>query len=61
MNKVRTYAILIDDVDNDDELAIVFAVVNESDTPDFNITLERLQLYIHIYIQNEKSYNGDSN
>lgn len=34
---------MVNDIDNDDELSVVFAVVDESDPPDLNVPLERLQ------------------
>lgn len=39
----KTYSVLVNDIDNDDELSIVFAVVDEGDPSDLNEPLERLQ------------------
>lgn len=49
---VNTYAILINNVDDNNELSIVFSVVNKSDSPNFNVTLERLQKIIHTKLKN---------
>lgn len=38
------YSILVDDIDNDDELPVVLAVVDEGDPPDLDESLERLQI-----------------
>lgn len=36
------YSVLVNDVDDDDELAIFLSVVDESNPPDLNVPLERL-------------------
>ena len=38
------YSVLVDDVDDDNELSIVIAVVDESHPSDLNVPLERLQV-----------------
>jgi len=47
MKKVKTrvvsYSVLVNDVDDDDELAIFLAVVDESNPSDLDVPLERLK------------------
>jgi hypothetical protein len=38
------YSVLVDDIDDDDELAVVLAVVDEGDPSDLHVPLERLQI-----------------
>lgn len=37
------YPVLVDDIDNNDEISIVFPIVDEGDPSDFHVSLERLQ------------------
>lgn len=41
----KVYSVLVDDIDDDDELAIVFAVVDEGNPPDLYVSLERLPIH----------------
>jgi len=41
---VVSYSVLVNDVDDDDELPIFLAVVDESNPPDLNVPLERLNM-----------------
>ena len=41
----KVYSVLVDDIDYNDELAIVFAVVDEGNPPDLYVSLERLPFH----------------
>lgn len=41
---MESYSVLINDVDDDDEPPIFLAVVDESNPPDLNVPLERLNM-----------------
>ena len=41
----KVYSVLVDDIDDNDELAIVFAVVDEGNPPDLYVSLERLPFH----------------
>jgi hypothetical protein len=39
----ETYAVLVDDIDDDNEPAVFFSIVDKSYPPDLHVSLERLQ------------------
>jgi hypothetical protein len=40
----KAHPVLIDDIDNNDELAVILAVVDKSHSPNLDVPLERLHM-----------------
>lgn len=53
-NRVKsTYSVLVNDINNNNKLSVIFAIVDKRNSPDLNVSLERLQsshTNIRIYI-----------
>lgn len=45
---MRRYPVLINNIDDDNKPSIILSVVDESDSPDLNVPLERLHKSKHM-------------